>query len=189
MWQAAAALAATAMTLVATSGCGALPGAGSGGLQTLAKIDGSREGMATPPNTFAVLEVAYDAQTAQRMWDENVAADLPEQSGDPTDPGRYGSLGDVDFDHQAVALWSSGESGSCPGWVSDVTLDNGYVVVDEDDDSGPGGACSADYNPYRVVVAVDRADLPEPEALGTTGIRIADTSIGSQILLATYPLR
>lgn len=174
--------------LMATTGCGVTPGDGSGGLSTLAKIDGSREGMATPPNTFAVLEVAYDAQTAQQMWNQNVPGDLPEQSGDPRDPGRYGNLADVDFGKQAVALWSSGESGSCPGWVSGVSIDGGYVVVTEDTDSGFSGACSSDYNPYRVLVAVDRADLPEPDAVATTKIRIADTDIGSPILLTAYPL-
>jgi len=144
--------------------------------------------MPTPPNTFAVLEVAYDAQTAQQMWDQNVPADLQERSGDPRDPGRYGSLSDVDFAQQAVALWSSGESGSCPGWISDIAVDSGYVVVTEVDDSGLGGACTSDYNPYRVLVAVDRADLPASESVATTKIRIADTNIGSQVLLADYPL-
>lgn len=144
--------------------------------------------MTLPPHTFSVLEVAYDTQAAQQMWEQNVPADLPERSGSPSDPGRYGDLTGVDFDQQAVALWSSGQSGSCPGWASDIALHDGDVVVTEDDDSGPGGACTADYNAYRVLVVVDRSDLPTPEAVTTTRIRIADTDIGFRILLAAYPL-
>ncbi|WP_146211103.1 hypothetical protein [Quadrisphaera granulorum] len=174
--------------LLAVTGCGGSPGGAAGGVQTLAKVDGHRAEMAMPPNTFAVLEVAYDADTAQRMWQDNVPADLPTQDGEPRDAGRYGDLSDVDFSREAVAVWSSGESGSCPARVSDVELDSGYLVVTEDDDSDIGGACTADYNSYRVLVVVDRADLPEPDALATTGVRIKDTSIGSQVLLSLYPV-
>jgi len=171
--------------LLITSGCGVVPGLGHEGLQTLAKVDGWRQGFELPPDTFAMLEVAYDVDTAQRMWDENVAADLPERSGDPRDPGRYGDLDDVDLDQQAVALWSGGESGSCRGWVSSVALEDGAVVVTEDADEGRG--CSDDYNPFRVLVVVDRSDLPEPEALAAAKARTDNPYIGQQVVVTAYP--
>lgn len=173
-------------TVMISAGCGALPGPDSGGLEALAKVDGWREGFAPPPDTFAVLEVAYDAETAQRMWDQNVSADLPERSGDPREPGRYGDLADVDLDRQAVALWSGGESGSCPGWVSNIELEDGAVVVTEDADDPRG--CSDDYNPFRVLVVVDRSELPEPEVLSTTGATTSSPYVATKVLLAAYPI-
>ena len=177
---------ATAVALLSIAGCGALPGLGSGSLTTLAKVDGWREGFEPPPDTFAVLEVAYDSATAQQMSDENLTADLPERSGEPGDPGRYGDLGDVDFDQQAVALWSGGESGSCPGWVADVEMEDGAVVVTENAEDPQG--CSDDFNPFRVLVVVDRSELPDPEELATTKARTSNPYVGKQVLLATYPL-
>jgi len=177
--------AATVVTLLVTTSCGVVPGLGPGGLQTLAKVDGWRAGFDPPPNTFAVLEVAYDVDTARRMWAENIPADLPERSGDPRDPGRYGELDDVDLDQQAVALWSGGESGSCPGWISSVALEDGAVVVTRDADEGRG--CSDDYNPFRVLVVVDRSALPTPEALSGTEARTDNPNIATQVVLTAYP--
>lgn len=177
----------TTAVLLTTAACGALPGlGGSDDLRTLAKVDGWREGFAAPPDAFAVLEVALDAETAQRMWDENIPAELPEEDGEPRDPGRYGDLADVDLDPSAVALWSGGESGSCPGWVSDVALEDGVVVVTQDADAPRG--CSDDYRPFRVLVVVDRSDLPEASALATTQGRTSDTRTPLRVRVAAYPL-
>jgi len=177
---------AMVVTLLTSAGCGVLPGLGSESLITLAKVDGWREGFELPPDTFAVLEVAYDSETAQQMSDENLTSDLPERSGDPRDPGRFGDLDDVDFDQQAVALWSGGQSGSCPGWVADVEMVDSVVVVTENAEEPQG--CSDDYNPFRVLVVVDRSDLPEPGELATTKARSSNAHIGKQVLLAAYPL-
>lgn len=177
---------ATVVALLSIAGCGVLPGLDSGGLTTLAKVDGWREGFELPPDTFAVLEVAYDSETAQQMSDENLISDLSERSGDPRDPGRYGDLDEVNFDQQAVALWSGGQSGSCPGWVADVEMVDGVVVVTENAEEPQG--CSDDYNPFRVLVVVDRSEVPEPEELVTTKARSSSPYVAKQVLLAAYPL-
>jgi len=92
--------------------------------QTLAMVDGWRENLGgsadgsvvgtAPADAFGVLEVAYDDSTVRALWDAVVPPGLPARSGDPHEPGLYGDLADVDLDEQAVVLWSSGESGSCP---------------------------------------------------------------------------
>jgi hypothetical protein len=137
---------------------------------TLAKIDGWREGMTVEDVPFAVLEIAFDVATAQALWDENVPDDLPRLEGDPASAGVYGDLADVDLTTHVVGLYSSGQSGSCPGWVRDVRTDgDGSVNVTTAVDMQGGDGCSDDYNPFRVVLALDRDDVPAQDALDARG--------------------
>lgn len=45
------------------------------------------------------------------------------------------------------------------------TNDDGTVEVASDRDTGPGMGCTDDYNPYRMVVTVDRDRLPNADEL------------------------
>lgn len=137
---------------------------------------------------FSALEVAYDAETARRMWQENVPPGLPARGGDPTRPGVYGDLADVDFGEQAVAVWSGGQSGSCPGWLAQVRLAEATrVVVTEDLDSGTGNACSSDRNVYRTVVVIERDQLPSEQSLASAHATDDDPEHPAEVFLAAYP--
>lgn len=124
----------------------------------LAKVSGWRD-RDLLGEAYALVEIADDRETAERAWEENVPAGLPEREGDPTEEGVYGSLDAVDFERQAVVVWSAGQSGSCPGWLADIEVVDGRVAVEHG--TAGAGACTADYNPYRMVLAVDRDRLPE----------------------------
>lgn len=187
--------ATAAMLLAALAACGESPPDGSGGdggagrpaVQPLAKADGWRAGL-TGDLGFAVVEVAYDSDGAERAWRENVPGDLPERDGQPAEPGRYGDFGSVDFDTHAIVVWSSGQSGSCPGWLADIrTGADGTVEVETGVDMRGGDACTDDYHPYRMVLAVERERLPDPEQLPATAVTVDGRSSGAGSLVAAYP--
>lgn len=135
-----------------------------GPVTPLAKAQDWRDDLDPNEVAFAVIEIAFDRETAERAWDDNVPDDLPEADPAEAGPGVYATLDDVDFDEQAVVVWSSGESGSCPGWLADIEAnDDGTVRVERGEASA--GACTEDFNPYRMVLAVDRDRLPDPEDL------------------------
>jgi len=167
--------------------------AGGGPVRTLAKVDGWREELTTPPEFLSKLEVAYDAETATRLWEENVPPTLAQRTGVPLEPGRYGDLSDVDFDNQVLALWSGGQSSGCPGWVDDVRVDGtGVVVVSEEQASRAPASdgsytCPSDWNSYRTVVVMDRAALPGADEITTAQAETASGSSPSTVLLAVYP--
>lgn len=162
------------------------------GVVPLAKVQGWRDALGPVAAPFAVLEIAYDRETAERAWRENVPEDLAPGEGVPDEPALYGELDDVDFDRQVVLVWSSGQSGSCPGWLAGVAIgDDGTVEIRRRDTSmraDPGEdrptACTEDYNAYRMVVAVDRDRLPVEADLPSEEVRgIPDG------LVTTYPAR
>ncbi len=146
------------------------PPDGEGPVRRLAKAEDWREGLRRDDESWeALAEIAYDRAAAQRAWEANVPADLPRDPADPVQPGVFVTLADVDFAQEAVVVWSAGESGSCPEWVADLRTDaDGTVHLDLDSAGGP--ACTADYNPYRMVLAVDRDRLPDPSALPTDDV-------------------
>lgn len=128
------------------------------GLETLAKASGWRDGLEQSESAFAVLEIAYDREAAERAWRDNVPEDLGRRDDElPAEPGVYGDLGQVDFDRQAVVVWSSGESGSCPEWLTAIDTRQGTISIELD---ATAETCTSDYNPYRVVAAVDRDRIP-----------------------------
>lgn len=145
------------------------------GVRPLAKAEG-HDADAPLDDTidFAELAIAHDAEAGAQLWDAAVPDDLPAAEA-WTDVGRHGGLDDVDWETEALVLWRSGESGSCPAALVSVDVAaDGAVEVATDADSGPSRACTDDYNPYRMILAVDRDRLPGADALpadldGTAG--------------------
>jgi hypothetical protein len=154
----------------------------------LVKAEGWRAHLGSPP-PFAILEIAFDREAAERAWRENTPGGLPRRSGAPAMLGLYGVLDDVDFSRQAVVVWSSGQSSTCPAWLAGVDVDHdGTVVIEIGDTAGRFGDCTADYRPYRMIVAVDQDRLPPPSRLPTvnvTGIPVGGPLGGA--LVSTYP--
>lgn len=166
---AATGLVVTALVLSACTG-----GAGPAEAITLAKVDGWDPALDEPlvgeGADHAVLEIAYDEAAARRLWDAAVPASLPERGGTPDEPGVYRSLDDLDPAEEVVALWSSGESGSCSQWVDAVNLEGELVVVTTTTGGGLRD-CTSDYVAYRSVLALDRDDVPEPGERFTSSAR------------------
>jgi hypothetical protein len=155
-------------------GAGTDPEAAAEGVVPLAKVEGWRSGFEHAEMPFAVMEIAQDADTAELAWRENVPDGLPPGEGVPDEFGLYGDLAAVDFDRQAVVVWSSGESGTCPAWLFDVrTRDDGAVELEQRDTTSlveEDVMCTMDYRPYRMVLAVDRDLLPDAAELPTEDV-------------------
>lgn len=134
-------------------------------LTTLAKDDGWRtdDDLGSMSET---LEIAYDRDTAERAWDENVGDLTPRDGELPAEPGIYGDLDDVDFDRQVLVVWTSGESGTCPAWMTDLDTVDGTIEVSGSALGGP--FCTADNQPFRLLVAVDRDRLPDVADVAST---------------------
>ena len=172
-------------------------------VQPLAKMDGWSPGVSAAfgdYHPFAVLEIAYDQPTAEQAWDAVVPDELPNRRGYPAQVGLYGSLDSVDFSRQAVVVWSSVQSGSCPSWLADITTDGATVEMT----SGELGEiripvatplrkkdvpmdCTADDNPYSMVLAVDRDRLPERSELPTDDVVIDGQTLGIGYVVDGYP--
>jgi len=145
-------------------------------VETLAKLDGWRDGPGYE-GPFAVLEIAYDDGTAAMLWEDNVGAGQAARDG----------LAEVDLSRQVVALYSSGESGGCPESVHDVDLSDSTVDITLAVDTEGGDGCTDDYNPYRAVIAIDRADVPtRDEVAGTEGT--VDGNPALEVLVGAYPV-
>ena len=136
-----------------------------------------------PP--FGVLEIAFDQATAEQAWRENVPSDSVARDGEPFEPGRYGSLDDVDFATQAVVVWSSGESGWCPEWLSDVATERKRVRLTV---TANGDSCTDAYNHYRMVLAVDRSKLPVRRNLPTIRVTVPGSQATGYAVTA-YPAK
>lgn len=82
------------------SGCAGLEAlVGRGGtVAPLMKAEGWRDALGTPSPPFAVLEIAFDRETAERAWRDHTPDGLPERDGAPEEPGLYGDLDEVDVD-------------------------------------------------------------------------------------------
>lgn len=156
------------------------------GVSVLMKAEGWRDELGQPAGSpFAIVEIAFDRETAERAWADNTPEGLAPRTGAPEEPGIYGDLDRVDFDTQAVVVWSSGESSSCPGWLADMNVKElGTVEIQRDDTAGFFGACTDDYNAYRMLVAVDQDRLPAPDELPTEDV--AGIPSG---LVTTYPAK
>lgn len=166
------------------AGCGDAEPATGSGVQPLAKVEGWRgDPQSSDEVQHGLVEIVADFDTAQQAWQGNVPDHLDDGDGSQGEPGVYGSLDDVDFTRQVVVVWHAGESGSCPGWLADIETE-GQAVVIELDQYVPADACTDDYNPYRMVLAVDRDRLPEPGDLPTEDVVIDGIDNGR---VATYP--
>lgn len=174
---------AAAVVVLALGGCSSAPDEP----RTLARVDDWREGP-RPGGDRSSLEVAHDAASAQRLWDENVLGALPAREGDPAETGIYGDLADVDLEDHVVALWSGDQSGGCARWLSRVRLDDaGTVVVSEGSETGPGQACSDVRVLYRTVVVLDRSAVPDVASLSTATATDDDPSHPSPVFISAYP--
>ena len=183
---------AAAALLLGTTGSSWSPFGGSDpiddGITVLAKAEGWSPSLETEGESFgdyfAVVEIAYDAETAATAWAATVPAGLEERSGQPREPGRYGAPDAVDFDEQVLVVYSSGESGACPGWLSDIAVEHGDVLL-ERGQHVPGNGCTDDYNAYRLLLAVDREKVPAAEELPTERVVVDGRELRG--LVATFP--
>jgi len=131
-----------------------------------------------------------------QAWEENVPADLVRRSGDPELPGLYGDLADIDFDREAMVVYSSGQSGTCPGWLTGievtelgiVQLTTTFTTATFTTVQGERvGECTADYRAYRIVLSIDRDLLPPISGLPTTRVLFNGEQLGGGGLVTTYP--
>lgn len=156
----------------------------------LAKVEGHRDGrhlFTLSPPLHGVLEIAFDPEAARQAWGDNTSADLADQEGLPEEPGIYGDLTDVDFETHVIAVWSSGESSTCPGWVSGVEVDDeGSVDIALEDAGDPSHPCPGDYNPYRMLFAIERERVPSADELPTHDV-VGREHLETDVLVAEYP--
>lgn len=131
-----------------------------GSVEVLAKAEGWRPGLEDAAgHPYMLLEVAAEPDLAQQAWDDNVPDSLAEADGEPDQPGVYTHLDDVDLDEQVLVVLSSGESSTCPVWVDDITTVDDRVEVELARAADADQACTDDFQPYRLVLAVDRDRL------------------------------
>lgn len=155
---------------LALGGCGLVESAlgQRGPANTLAK---SYEPPAGGANDDVSLALAVDRDTATLLWDERVSDDLPRRRGEPFSEGIYGDLDSVDFDSQVIALWWGSEA-TCPQAVTDVQSSGSTTVelhTTEEDH-----ACLDMEIPFRMVLAIDRGQLPELSELPVNLVEVTD---------------
>jgi hypothetical protein len=163
------------------------------GVRVLAKADGWRVSLV---DFYGVVEVAYEEVAAAQAWEKNVPAHLVRRSGDPELPGLYGDLADIDFAREVLVVYSSGQSGTCPGWLTGIEVTElGTVQLTTTFTSATFatvqgqrvGDCTADYRPYRLVLSIDRDRLPPISELPTTKVLFDGEQLGGGGLVTTYP--
>lgn len=183
---------AVALGLVLSSCTGA---SGPGGAETLAKAGGwdaqLEEPLVGEGSAYGVLEIAYDEDSFEALWEAGAPADLHGRRGSPDEPGVYGTLDEVDPADQVLALWSGGESGSCPEWVDAVGLDGDLVVVSTTTGGSLFGsqACTSDYASYRSVLVIERKDVPSRAELADAEAVVRSAGMdggGSVVRLADF---
>jgi hypothetical protein len=162
------------------------------GVTVLARIDGWRADLTSDPDgtrqvPSLLVEIAYDEATARAAWAANVPDGLPARSGTPQQDGSYADLDDVDFADRVVVVYSSAQSGSCPGWLVDATYAAGTLVMTETSAIPEGSnGCNDSRVPYRLVLAVDRGKLPPAEDLPVDRVQVDDRDADG--LVTRYPL-
>jgi hypothetical protein len=180
---------------LAVSGCGQPDAASTpdadDGVVVLAKADGWRDGLQEAAgHPYILMEVATSPGSAEQAWSDNVPMTLTKGDGDPAHPGVYETLEAVDLDQQAVVVFSSGQSGTCPVWVRSVSTTGGRVEVVLASTAGEGQACTDDFQPYRLVLAVDLHRLPSPDELPVDAIDVPSENLaGVEGRVVTYPAR
>ena len=163
------------------------------GVQVLVKADGWRAWLGS---FHGVVEVAYDEPAAVQAWAENVPADLVRRTGDPTLPGLYGDLADIDLDREALVVYSSGQSSTCPEWLTGLEdTELGTVQLTTTSTSTTFatvqgervGFCTGDNREYRIVLSIDRDRLPPISGLPTTRVLFNGEQLFGGGLVTTYP--
>jgi hypothetical protein len=150
----------------------------------LAKATGWRDAL-LGQQAYAIVEIAYDRETAEQAWAENAPPESVSSSSS-VGPGIFGEVDDVDFERQVLVVWSSGEGG-CPAWLANVTTrtdENGTHVHLEVGIKEPRFAvCDASFRHYQMILAIERERLPAPEHLPTESVSGIPDGI-----VAAYPL-
>ncbi|MFS8478777.1 MAG: hypothetical protein FWJ93_07400 [Micromonosporaceae bacterium] len=188
----AAAATALVIALSALPGCGtgAGPGTGAGtGVRVLAKADGWRPGLLEAPDGdwYVLVEIAFDEETAARAWRENRPADEVPRSGSPIHPGIYGEPTDIDFTTEVLVVFSSGQSGTCPGWLAGIDVDGSGAVQVTTGTFAASRGCTDDYRPYRMVLAVGRDLVPAEHDLPTDDVLVDGRVLDAGSLVRQYP--
>jgi hypothetical protein len=166
--------------------------AAAAGTAVLSKADSWRPGLGkaaeAPLSFYVIVEIAYDEPNARRAWAENAPAGPP-RAGAPVAEGLYGRFEDVDLTRQRIVVVSTGQSGSCPSWVTGVAVrPGGDVEVTQGSPVPAATACSADFNPYRTVLAVDVDRLPAAAELTPPRVVLLDGSpAGDGAQVVAYP--
>ena len=164
--------------------------AAAAGTVVLGKAEGWRPALAADTDAtshYAVVEIAYDAESARRAWAENAPAG-PVRPGPPVEPGLYGRFEDVDLARQRIVVVSTGQSGTCPSWVSGVAVRPGGTVEMTQGSLDPTATCTADHRAYRTVLAVDVERLPAAGDLTPPPTVLVDGSeVGSGVPVVAYP--
>jgi hypothetical protein len=145
-----AALTAVLLALTACGG-GETPSVGDGPASGTALDDTSwhvvSDGPGGPPDGHESATAAVEPADLAEQWAAYRAEGSPEDLAE----------GEV------AILVAFGESGSCPEEISELRVDReaGEVHVDREIEGGPGQACTDDYNPRTIVLAVDAEALPD----------------------------
>jgi len=154
-------------------------------------MDDWRPHIRTLRNGFGdVLEIAYDRTSANQAWREHVPEGLQQRHGDPREPGIYVPLTDVDFDSHAVVVWSGNQSGTCPKWVTDISSEGRSLRITTRD---PEPNCMDEFQPYAMVLAVERTSLPKESrlpinnAMSTNVTSARDKRQSDSVVVDAYP--
>lgn len=161
----------------------------SPGARVLAKAAGWRPALTPLAGRYhGIVEVTHDAAGARRAWRENRPSVTGGTGG--TGAGVHRTLAEVDLSRQALVVWSSGRSSSCPVWlVTLATTPSGSVNVSTGTAVRPGQACTDDYSAYRMLLAVDRDLLPRVGGLPTTDVLLDGAAFAAPVLVTSYPAR
>jgi hypothetical protein len=127
-----------------------------GPVRRLAKAKGWRDGVWDTRAPDAVLEIVADRSAAHAAWTANVPDDLPREPQDPAGVGVFATLADVDFDREAVVVWSATQSPGCPEWLADITTD-------------ADGRCTSTPNPSQARRGASTWDAPTAWSSRSTG--------------------
>ena len=136
----------------------------------------------------SVLEIADTPELADDAWADNTPDGLDELSelDEPVEEGIYGSLDDVDFESQVAGVWSSTHP-SCPYWLKEFeTTEDGIRAVEEST-AEPEEVCSDIAIAYRMIVAIDRDELPPLDELPAEHPRDQEESPFPPQVITTYP--
>jgi hypothetical protein len=104
-----------------------------------------------PPQTYGnVIEFAEDDDRFAELWAEFQLDDDPPE---------------VDWERHVVLFFGTGESGSCPLHLMDVTYDaeERVLTAEVSEDLEPDTVCTDDWTPRVFVVAVDAGHLADGE--------------------------
>ena len=183
MWTSRSVVGTVVALSLALGGCGVVDSVlgQRGPVITLAKNYETPSAVDRPPSDDVRLELAFDHDTAEHLWDEHVPDDLPRRRGEPYREGIHGDFDSVDFDTQVVALWWGLES-TCPQSVTDVQLSGQATVEVHTTEEEP--TCDDMGIPFRMVLAIDRDRLPDASQLPgdlvvvTDGNRRNDGQVG-----------